>query len=69
MKHDLFYAIVCVVLAVVFMYSLNVKMDRIQKNREYIEKFGIEAYIYRTIVRGVIFLAILMIFAELLYMK
>jgi uncharacterized membrane protein YphA (DoxX/SURF4 family) len=69
MKHDLFYAIVCVVLAVVFMYSLNVKMDRIQKNREYIEQFGIEAYIYRTIVRIVIFLAILMIFAELLYMK
>ena len=69
MKHDLFYAIVCVVLAVLFMYSLNLKMDRIQKNREYIEQFGIEAYIYRTIVRIVIFLAILMIFAELLYMK
>jgi uncharacterized membrane protein YphA (DoxX/SURF4 family) len=69
MKNDLFYAIVCVVLAVVFIYSLNVKMDRIQKNREYIEKFGIEAYVYKTIVRTVIFFAILMIFAELLYMK
>ena len=69
MKNDLFYSIVCVVLAVVFIYSLNLKMDRIQKNREYIEQFGIEAYVYKTIVRTVIFLAILMIFAELLYMK
>lgn len=69
MKHDLLYAIGCVVLAVVFIYLLNLKMDRMQKSREYIQQFGMEAYIYRTIVRSVIFLAILMAFTELLYMK
>ena len=69
MKHDLLYAIGCVVFAVVLLYLWNLKMERMQKSREYIEQFGMEAYIYKTIIRVVIFIAIIMAFAQLLYMK
>ena len=69
MKRELFYAILFVVLVVVFVYVLNLKMDRIERNRDYIQQFGIEAYVYRTAVRAVIFIVILMVISELLYMK
>jgi ABC-type enterochelin transport system permease subunit len=67
MKRYLFYAIGCVVFAVVFMYLLNARMERMNRNRDYAQKFGMEAYLYKTVVRVVIFIAILVAIGKLLY--
>jgi hypothetical protein len=72
MKRELFYFGLFVVLALVFMYALNVKMERMEKNRDYIEQCGMEAYIYKTVFRMVIILIIIifiLIVNKLLYMK
>jgi hypothetical protein len=69
MKHYLFYAIVCVVFAVVFMYALDSKMERMEKNRNYIKQFGMEAFLYKRVVPTVIILTIILLLRERLYMK
>jgi hypothetical protein len=67
MKPELFNAILFVVLAVIFMYALNSKRKRKKKTRDYINQYGMEAYIYRTAFRTVIFIAVLLIITKFIY--
>jgi hypothetical protein len=65
MKHYLFYAILYVVLAVVFMYAFDSKRKRMEKNRDYVKQFGMEAFIYNRVVPAAIILTIVMLIREL----
>ena len=67
MKNYLFYAILFVVLAWVFMYALDSKRKRMEKNRDYIKQFGMEAYIYNRVVPAAIILTIVVLLRERLY--
>jgi hypothetical protein len=67
MKNYLFYAILFVVLAWVFMYAVNSKRKRMEKSRDYIQQFGMDAYIYKRVVLVAIILTIILLFRERLY--
>jgi len=67
MKLELFYVIGCVVFAVFVMYLLNIKMERMEKKRDYINQYGMEAYLYKTVIRVVIFIAVLLIITKFIY--
>jgi hypothetical protein len=65
MKKYLFYTILFVVLAWVFMYALDSKRKRMEKNRDYIKQFGMKAYIYNRVVPAAIILTIVVLLREL----
>lgn len=67
MKNYLFYAILFVVLAWVFMYAVNSKRKRMEKSRDYIQQFGMNAYIYKRVVPVAIILTIILLLRERLY--
>lgn len=67
MKNYLFYAILFVVLAWVFMYAVNSKRKRMEKSRDYIQQFGMDAYIYKRVVLVAIILTIILLLRERLY--
>ena len=67
MKNYLFYAILFVVLAWVFMYAVNSKRKRMEKSRDYIQQFGMDAYIYKRVVPVAIILTIILLLRERLY--
>ena len=65
MKKYLFYAILFVVLAWLFMYASNSKRKRMEKNRDYVKQFGMEAFIYNRVVPAAIILTIVVLLREL----
>lgn len=67
MKRELFYAILFVISSMVFIY---VRIERRERTQDYIQKYGIKAYIYRTVTRAAIFIVILIAIGGIfLYMK
>lgn len=67
MKNYLFYAILFVVLAWVFMYAVNSKRKRMEKSRDYIQQFGMDAFLYKRVVPAAIILTIILLLRERLY--
>jgi len=67
MKHYLFYAILLIVwlYIFVFMSPFDSKRKRMEKNRDYVKQFGMEAFIYNRVVPAAIILTIVMLIREL----